>query len=229
MAADRGAAVLELLGAMQCQLGRLYDVELAQDVRDYVVTDRQLLATLFAGAAYRATEEQLIVVEGCDGIDLALYLDPDVLARLAAADPRASLTGANLADFWTVLEGISHFHYLAWNAALDKPVTLLELEMQAEVDKYVSTRLLLVDQRQATLGASLLKRLFDDPALDPALDAEEIDRYQAASTFAGRYCANLEATYPAAAFTPDLLRELRSFYRLPQTAKIARIRARGFA
>lgn len=220
---------MELLGAMQGQLGRLYDVELPQDVRDYVVTDRQLLATLLAGAPCRSSDEQLIVVEGGDAVDLALYLDAEVLARLASADPRASLSGANLADFWTVLEGISHFHYLAWNAALDKPVTLLELEMQAEVDKYVSTRLLLEGQPAATLGAPLLQRLFDDPALDPQLDAEEIDRYQAASTFAGRYCANLEASFPSTAITPDLLRELRTFYRLPQTAKIARIRARGFA
>jgi hypothetical protein len=30
-------------------------------------------------------------------------------------------------------------------------------------------------------------------------------------------------------FTPDLLRELRTFYRLPQTAKIARIRDHAFA
>jgi hypothetical protein len=74
-----------------------------------------------------------------------------------------------------------------------------------------------------------LRRLFDEPALDPALEAEEIDRYQAASALAGRYCADLESRFPAATFTPDLLRELRTFYRLPQTAKIGRIRSRGFA
>jgi hypothetical protein len=213
---------------MQGQLGRLYDVEHSHDVRDYLVTDRALLAALLAGGPPRLADEQLIVVEGGDAVDLALYLDPDVLGRLAAADPRENLSGANLADFWTVLEGISHFHYLAWNAAFDKQVTLLELEMQAEVDKYVSTRLLLQEQPDTTLGGPLLQRLFDEPALDPRLDAEEVGRYQAASTFAARYCASLEASFPAT-FTPELLRELRTFYRLPQTAKIARIRSCGLA
>jgi hypothetical protein len=89
--------------------------------------------------------------------------------------------------------------------------------------------LLLQEQPAATLGAPLLQRLFEDPGFDPQLDPEEMDRYQVASSLAGRYCANLESCFPVAPFTPDLLRELRTFYRLPQTAKISRIRARGFA
>ncbi|MBL8200805.1 MAG: hypothetical protein JNK40_07525 [Chromatiales bacterium] len=223
------SAFPDLLGSMQGQLGRLYDVEVEHDVRDYLVTDRNLLAALTAGNPGRSAEEKLIVVEGEGNLDVALYLDQGVLERLAAADPRHGISGANLADFWTVLEGVSHFHYLAWNAAFDKPVTLLELEMQAEVDKYVSTRMLLQSQPDATLGGPLLQRLFDDTALDPALAPEEVDRYQAASALAGRYCAGLESRYPAAALTPEMLRELRTFYRLPQTAKIGRIRSRGFA
>jgi len=224
-----GTAYPDLLGAIQGQLSRLYDVDLQQDVRDYVLTDREMRAALMAGSPGRLADEQLIVVESDGGVHLALYLDSAVLERLVAADPREKLSGSNLADFWTVLEGVSHFHYLAWNAAFDKPVTLLELEMQAEVDKYVSTRLLLQEQPTSTLGAPLLQRLFDEPGFDPELDAEEMTRYQAASALAGRYCANLESRFPIAPFTPDLLRELRTFYRLPQTAKIARIRARGFA
>lgn len=224
-----GAALPELLRAMQGQLGRLYDTELPHDVRDYLVTDRDLLAALTAGSPGRASDEQLIVVEGDGTVDLALFVEYGVLERLASVDPRERLSGANLADFWTVLEGVSHFHYVAWNAGFDKPVTLLELEMQAEVDKYISTRLLLQDLPTATLGKPLLTRLFDDPAYDPRLAREEMDRYQAATALAGRYCTNLESRFPVGAFTPDLLRELRTFYRLPQTAKITRIRDGTFA
>lgn len=223
------AACPELLGAIQGQLGRLYDVELQEDVRDYLVTDRRLFAALTTGVTSRLRDEQLLVVENEGAVDLALYLDTELLQRLAAADPLENLCCANLADFWTVLEGVSHFHYLAWNAGFDKQVTLLELEMQAEVDKYVSTRVLLQGQPSATLGAPLLQRLFEDPGFDPQLDAEELGRYQAASTLAGRYCASLESRFPVSVLTPELLRELRTFYRLPQAAKIARIRAGGFA
>jgi hypothetical protein len=214
---------------MQGQLDRLYDTGLEQDVRDYLVTDREILGALTSGCTRRESDEQLIVMEGDGAVDLALFVDKEVLRRLAAAHPREHLSRATLADFWTVLEGVSHFHYLAWNAGFDKPVTLLELEMQAEVDKYVGTRLRLQELPATTLGKPLLTRLFDDPVLDPRLAPEEMDRYQAAAALASRYCATLESRFPVMAFTPELLRELRTFYRLPQTAKIARIRNNAFA
>jgi hypothetical protein len=214
---------------MQGHLEWLYDTGLTHDVGDYLVTDRDILAALMAGSTARASDEQLIVVEGEGEVDVALFVDHGVLNRLAAADPGEHLSGANLADFWTVLEGVSHFHYLAWNAGFDKSVTLLELEMQAEVDKYFGTRLLLRDLPDSTLGKPLLARLFDDTAPDPRLAPEERDRYQAAAGLASRYCAILESRFPAMAFTQDLMRELRTFYRLPQAAKISRIRAHAFA
>lgn len=218
-----------LLPAIQQQLGELYDVAIPQDVRDYLVTDRALLGALATNSRRRPVDEQLLVMEDEEGVNLALFVDQPVLARLAAADPRNGLTRANLADYWTLLEGISHFHYLAWNAARDKPVTLLELEMQAEIDKYASTRQLLPDQAETVLGAPLLETLFSQTRLADGLDHEEIDRYQTAAALAARYCACLESRYPGTRFPPGLLRELRTFYRLTQRAKIARIGTGRFA
>ena len=57
------SAFPDLLGSMQGQLGQLYDVEVPHDVRDYLVTDRALLAALTAGNPGRSADEQLIVVE----------------------------------------------------------------------------------------------------------------------------------------------------------------------
>jgi hypothetical protein len=218
-----------LLRDLQLALSQLYDVELCHDVRDYLVTDQVLLDALTNGSPGREIDEKLIVHEADGAVDLALYLDARVLARLAAADPLQQLSGRNLADFWTVLEGISHFHYLAWNATHDRPVTLLELEMQAEVDKYVSTRMLLARQPGAQLGGALLDRLFVETVLAPELDPDERTRYRAASHLAGRYCASLEARFPAERLVPEMVRELRAFYRLPQSAKVSRVRAASFA
>ena len=39
--------------------------------------------------------------------------------------------------FCLALEGVSHFLYLIWNASFDRSVTLLEMELQAEIDKFV--------------------------------------------------------------------------------------------
>ena len=68
-----------------------------------------------------------------------MYLERELLERLDQNDPLTRLDRDNLADFWSALEGVSHFTYYAWNAARDKSVSLFELELQAEVDKFVTT------------------------------------------------------------------------------------------
>lgn len=208
-----------LLRELQDLLTSLYGIEVSADVRHYLIHE------LGAGAG-RATAEQLLIEEGDGEIGLGLYLDPVLLERLSTSDPLRCLCGCNLEDFCTVLEGISHFNYVFWNAARDKPVTLLELEMQAEVDKYVSARVLLGRQTGGDIGNRLLTRLFASPDFDPALPAPELRRYQEACRLASGYCASLEERFSGAGPPdPGMLRELRAFFRWPQPAKVSHIRS----
>ena len=64
---------------------------------------------------------------------------------------------------------MSHFLYVAWNAGHDKPVSLLELEMQAEVDKYVASYWLLRRQFPGPFPRELLRVLFERTRMDPRL------------------------------------------------------------
>jgi hypothetical protein len=220
------AQAAELLHDLQALLGTLHAIEPGHDVRDYLLTDPGVLNILTDGQPGRDIDEKLIVVDDGDGsLDIALYLGADVLDRLAARDPRQRLCGTNLADFWTALEGVSHFNYLIWNAARDRPVTLLELEMQAEVDKYAATRALLERQEGTGLGGPLLDRLFGATRLADALAPEEQDRYRDAADLAGRYCKRLEQRYASRGLPAALVAELRTFFRLPQSAKVTRIRS----
>ena len=131
-------------------------------------------ARLPAAARGGTAEEELIVAEpagGSDELALSLYLDPALLARLARADPLGRLHAGNVADYWTALEGVSHFLYLAWNAGHDKPVSLLELEMQAEVDKYVASYWLLRQPVPGRFPAELRRLLFARTRVDPRAGA----------------------------------------------------------
>lgn len=210
-----------LVADLQRMLAALYGIEVGEDVRDYVVTDA---AGLCADDA-RDAPEQLLIEQGDGEIGLALYLDPRLLARLDALDPRRRLCGRNLEDFFTVVEGVSHFNYVAWNAARDKAVTLLELEMQAEVDKYVGARVLLGGQAGAGLAGALLDHLFDAPAFDAALAPAALERYRDANRLAACYCHSLECRFPAGLPGPAMVRELRAFFRWPQPAKVSHIRS----
>jgi hypothetical protein len=223
-----------LLSRLQSLIAGIYDVSIAHDVYDFLVTDR---AQLPASARGGTAEEELIVAqpaEGGDELALSLYLDPALLERLARADPLERLHTGNVADWWTALEGVSHFLYLTWNAGHDRPVSLLELEMQAEVDKYVASYWLLRQQFPGHFPAELRRLLFARTHLDPRLAPGSAQRYREASHYAERFCARLELSLARAAerraqaaAAGAVLAELRRFYRLTHARKRAHIEAIG--
>ena len=209
-------------------LSRINGIEQSLDVYDFLVTDAGVLQQLESNEDARPTAEKVLIQESGEALDMALYLDAGLLERLMSRDPRHRLGRRNLADFWTVLEGVSHFNYIAWNAAADKSVTLMEVEMQAEVDKYVGARLL-SEQQRTSLGDNVFRCLFDNPKFDANLKPAELSRYRTASRYAGRFCRSLEKRFPAPASMPAMLQELRAFYRLPQPEKVGHIQSALFA
>ncbi len=224
-----------LLSRLQSLIGGIYDVSIAHDVYDFLITDRGRLPPAARGGT---AEEELIVAEPAEGSDelaLSLYLDPALLARLTREDPLVRLHSGNVADWCTALEGVSHFLYLAWNAGHDKPVSLLELEMQAEVDKYVASYWLLRRQFPQHFPAELRRLLFERTRIDPdTAAAGRAPLYREASRYAGKFCARLErllsrgrAAPAGAAADHSVLAELRRFYRLTHARKRAHIEGIG--
>jgi hypothetical protein len=218
-----------LLSHLQELIGGIYDVRIAHDVYDFLVTDRAHLPPAARGGA---VEEELLVAQSADGseVALSLYLDPQLLRRLAQADPLQSLNAGNVADCLTALEGVSHFLYLAWNAGHDRPVSLLELEMQAEVDKFIASHLLLRRQSPGRFPLELRHVLFERSRPDPRLDAARAGLYREASRYAERFCRRLEQSLARRRTAREeggadgqVLAELRRFYRLSHARKRAHI------
>ena len=220
---------VQLLSRLQELIGGVYDVRVAHDVYDFLVTDR---AHLPAAAGAGGAQEELLVAQSADGAELALslYLDPALLQRLARADPLENLNAGNVADWLTALEGVSHFLYLTWNALHDKPVSVLELEMQAEVDKFVASHLLLRRQWPGHFPLELRRLLFERARPDPRLEAPRAALYREASEYAARYCRRLERGLARARARSrpgceegEVFTELRRFYRLSNARKRAHI------
>jgi len=218
-----------MLKQLQIMLSELYGIEQLHDVLDYVVTDRCFLSDVEAPETARDTEEKLLICQSGDELALSLYLAPELLERLEACDPCRQLDPGNFADFCTVLEGVSHFNYVAWNATADRSVTLHELEMQAEVDKYAGALAVLAGQRDSTLRDSLFECLFGAPVFADNLPPAERERYRSASAFAARFCRTLARRFPHGLSRPGMLGELRTFYRLSQPDKVSHIQSAVFA
>lgn len=210
-----------LLGKLEAMLHELYALDVGYAVSDFLITDAALARSFDAHG--RNVDEKLLIAEADGEADVALYLEDALLERLARRDPLAHLDETNLADFWAALEGVSHFTYYAWNAVRDKHVSLFELELQAEVDKFVATARLLREQigRQPD---GLHTWLFDSPQLAAELEAPERERYRLANRYAAKYCRRL-LTSSATRDEATAQSELRHFYRLTQTSKLAHIDA----
>ncbi|MDQ2070661.1 hypothetical protein [Natronospira bacteriovora] len=208
----------ERLSAWQAMLERLYEVDIGVDVSQFLLTDRRFVQ-MMEGRRYRPTREKLLVYEIDGELNVSLYLDAELLARLDRSPPEQSLHAGNLADFWLALEGVSHFVYLGHNARYDRPVSRLEMELQAEVDKFVLANLFLARQQGHTPGERLHRALFHHPRFDGHLSHEEGQRYARASRYAGRYCQRLLQRMRRRA-GGALNRELRRFYRLNRHRKI---------
>jgi len=216
----------DTLASLQSALADLYDLPGMPPVGEFLTTD---VADLHACSDARPSDEQLLVAVEGDTASLALYIDGAVLERLAQHDPFAALDQENLADYLTVAEGVSHFVYVAWNAGHDKPVTLLELELQAEVDKYVLGALLLGEQGAGRFPRELHRALFDRARVDPVAAAGRVNLYQTASNYAARFCRRVAASLAASrrdssgGATRELKAELRRFYRWGNARKLAHI------
>jgi hypothetical protein len=214
------------LSQFQRHLQDIYDLALDHNVDDFLITSAELARVLDRSANPREIEEKLLVQEQEDGLALSLFVDKAVIDRLRLDDPHQRLHGGNLVDFCTALEGVSHFLYLSWNASRDRPVRQVELEMQAEVDKYLAVTDLLTRQRPHELAEGLHEWLFSAPSFDTALAAHERVRYQDANYYAARYCYFLEQQYLRCgpSHPRHLSDEVRRFYRLPFDEKLRRIR-----
>jgi hypothetical protein len=206
-AAGRGRRRASILSRLQLGLEALYRVRTDLHVDAFVIDDQQRRQ---AGVA-RAPREQLLVREEDGELGLALFVDGAALENLERHDPGRRLDEANFADFCVALEGVSHFVYLALCAAGHRRVSALELELQAEVDKFVCCVLL---QRRQLVDAGLRRRLYEDVRFLEDLDADERARYRTANTEASRYAEALDRRFVRQHRVHDMLDELRRFYRM---------------
>lgn len=203
-----------MISEVQEHLERIYGIRCPADVERFVI-DRALAEEL--GAA--GDREQLFVQESEDGLDLALYLEPALIERLRRYPHPRGLLERELDGYCQVAEGVSHFMYLAHAASLERRVSLLELEAQAEVDKFALCLLHRWGDGALHWARELIQRLFDTARLVPALGPELRHRYEESSRLARQYCQRLLALVKAGDLQ-RLLGELRYSYRLGAEAKL---------
>ena len=102
----------------------------------------------------------------------------------------------------------------ARHAARDLPISRLLLELQADVDRFVFSRLNALRSHREALTHFERFRWAD------GLDEAVRDRYELAHDRAHHYCRRLNDRFPRRADLPGLVSELRRFYRASPESKL---------
>jgi hypothetical protein len=186
-----------LAGRVQTALERLYKLERVADVGDFVA------------AATAGGREELLVRESDDGaIEVRLRL------------PRLpSCGGDELDECCQIIEGVSHFVYLLERVRAGRGASRLELELQAEVDKWV---VLAASVRpfDARTSAALRSRLYEQVAFTHAARSGPGERYRLANEAAHAFVRRLEQQYVEPARFGEVRAQLLRFFRAGQEDKL---------
>jgi hypothetical protein len=202
---------------IQARLARTYAIDDAPAVDDFIhPTD---------GPA----REALFIRDAGEQIEVALHL------------PREAIAGRREPSFdevCQIVEGVSHFLYVVERARRELPATQLELELQAEVDKYLLLAHGGLDGPEdeapfrdagaqagrrfnAERGARIRARLFERVAYVHPAGTEAGDRYRAANDLAARFVRRIEAELARRGRYAQVIAALRRFYAAGQAEKIA--------
>jgi hypothetical protein len=215
-----------IIDFFQEELEAIYGVRAPRAI-DFLVDRERARAT----AREPRAPEELLVRESEEGLELGLFLDEEVVHAAGATDPhdpRPLLTAAaSLPRLACAAEGVSHFVYLATRAAAGRPVSLLELEVQAEVDKFALLVLHLWRRGLRRSSPALRRRLYERVRYHAHLDDEELERYRLANRLGGGYARWLEGRYVDGADVEGMLRDLRQSYRLGGGEKLGYLGARA--
>ncbi len=212
-----------LLERVQGLLQRTYAIEVPLgEIGRFVVGDAGY-RLLYAGPApggvgpgSALSRARTLVRESSEGIRLAIYY-PDALIRcLEAYPPQRGLHEANIDAFATFVEELDHLLCVAERAVAQRPVSLFELELHANVSKYLVLARFAAGRRgrlEPARRAWLKRRLFDLDFCDE--DPRVRERYRDAVRWALRLLERLHELDPR-----QRLEALRRFHRADAPGKL---------
>ena len=211
-----------LLDQVQNQLEFIYGIGVPERAEKFLIGKTEALELLQNDE--KIPKELLLVRQPADEtVEVALFLDTKLLHNLNENDPFVSLNENNLNDFCILIEGISHFVYFLWKAHNQHQITQLELELQAEIDKYLMLLFYSKTNDEESLLTHVFDALFEQFSLLESLSAENRERYMTASNLAMRYCHRLQNQWKKNHNMPGILNEVRRFYHFTQEEKIRHI------
>jgi hypothetical protein len=215
-----------LVTIVQQQFQNIYQLPHDLSIEDFLINQEALETVQEKQCALLSTAHHrgfmLLFSEGNE-LHVGIYLHNQLLDNLRKHNPLFGLHEKNIGDFCIMIEEVSHFLYTTWRAQHDIRMTKLEIELQAEVDKFVLCSLYRAQHPESLDRLPLIELLFESYHFEKNLPEESQQRYHTASRLASHYCHFLNRHFINDNHIPQMIKEIRQFYRYSQTDKISHI------
>ncbi len=197
------------LESIQRHLEHLYRLIPTPSIQHYLIHPEEWAQT---NAKKPLGGPQVLIAQQGEDVRLGVHLGKEVLERLESKTPKQ----VDLPALMSATEEISHFLFLVWSLLNSRPVSLLDIEVQGEIDKFLLASELIPNQQ------TLLNVLFGHPDYDPSLSKTAKARYEEANKLGRKFCAFFMKALKKDN-KGDSLRQLRNFYRMNSQARLSHI------
>ena len=167
---------------------------------------------------------KVLIRDAGETLKVSIYYPDELIRELESNDPRLSLHDGNVDLCASFVEELDHFLFIAQNYKQNRPFSLLELELQANVTKYLVLKYFIVLQNKSIKLSKFDKEyiryhLFYKRKYDIE-DTSERKRYEDAVKFGMMYTKHIDLLPQE-----DRLRDLRQFSRMTCPSKIRHIQS----
>jgi len=175
-------ALFPYVSLIENHLRTFYPIDHAISANDYI------LDPYFSHDAVNNKRAAVVSIECEEGFqNIGIYFSQSLIEQHTRVTPQNLVTTMSLDSHCAIIEEISHFHLLAHRTQYDQPVTRLELETQAEIDKFLICATMLLEQTGDAHFHSLARCLYDNGLIT---DLAHRTIYEDANRFAANFWLN---------------------------------------
>ena len=194
-----------MIEAIQKKLEGIYRLPILPQVRQYLLSPAQFQSIANAGF----DQPQVLYLDEETDASVGIYLGKKIFKNITRNNHVFSLQ-----DLCVVAEEVSHFVYLLWSKCNGKRINLLDLEIQAEVDKFLITEGMFPDKK------SMIEIMFNQIRMRKNLTKDQADRYWFANRMGKKLAMDWEETKIP---FEKKLKWLKFFYRQSPKRRISMI------
>ncbi len=193
-----------MIESIQKRIQDIYRLPIFPKVHQYLLSPAQ-----FHSFSNGLDRPQVIYLDEEADASIGVYLGKKVFKSITRNKHVFSIQ-----DFCVVAEEVSHFVYLLWSKCNSKKINLLDLEIQAEIDKFLLADEIFQNDKM------MIDKLFTHFSMRKGLSKEEVERYLTANRLGKKLAMEWKKKKIS---HPQKVNWLRFFYRQNPHSRISMI------